>query len=338
MMQLGHDEIIKKLIEKTGKSQAELEARIKEKMDQLAGLISKDGAAHIVANELSVNLFEDVTSKVKINKIIAGMRNLEIVGKVQAKYEIREFTGTKGAGRVGSFLLADDTGITRIVCWHDQTDKMAQINEGDILRIKNGYAKENLGRKEIHLNQSSEIEINPAGETVTVSQNIQAERAKAGRKKIAELNETDDNIEILGTVVQAFEPHYFAVCPRCGKRARQREDKFTCDQHGEIAPDYSYVMNAVIDDGTETIRAVFFRDQAETLLGKPKEEMLQYRDFKEKFDQVKIELLGQIVKLTGRVTKNAMFDRMEFVTRAVEMNPNPDDEIARLNNDIKKNA
>lgn len=336
MIKLSYDDILEKLKEKGGLSETEVEAKVKAKMDELSGLISKDGAAHIIANELGINLMDDYTGKVKINKLLPGMRSVEVLAKVRAVYEIREYTNDRGAGKVGSFLIADDTGITRAVCWQDVADKMKELKEDDVIIIKNAYVRENNDRKELHLNQNSEITINPPGETVEAVTGGASGSSfgAATRKKIVDLAETDGNVEILGTVVQAFEPRYFAVCPQCNKRARQREDKFTCDTHGDVEPDYSYVMNAVIDDGTETIRGVFFREQAEALVGKPRDEFLQYKEFKEKFDEVKIELLGQIVKITGRVNKNDMFDRLEFMARQVVLNPNPKEEMERLDKEI----
>jgi replication factor A1 len=334
MIKLDYTQIVAKIKEKTGTSEAEIEQRIKQKLDQLAGLVSKDGAAHIVANEFNVNVFEEFTGKVKLNKLLPGMRNVEVVGKVKDVYEIREFSTPKSSGKVGSFLLADETGMSRVTCWHAATDKMAGIKKDDTIKIKSAYVKENNGRAELHMNDKCELEVNPPGETVTVGENVRPAQMDAQRKKISELAENDNNIEILGTVVQAFEPKFFEICPQCGKRAKQREDKFFCEQHDAVTPDYSYVMNAIIDDGTETIRGVFFREQAEQLIRKPRQEIVQYRQFKEKFDEVKIDLLGQMVKITGKVTKNTMFDRLEFVTRKVDVNPNPDDEKARLNKEL----
>ena len=131
---------------------------------------------------------------------------------------------------MGSFMIADETGIMRITCWHGQTDKMAEVKEGDIVKITNGYVRDNNGRAEVHLNDQSGIELNPSGETVTVGDKATLAQAQADaqRKKISELGETDNNVEIRGTKVQVFEPRFFEVCPQCGKRATQEEDQSNC--------------------------------------------------------------------------------------------------------------
>jgi hypothetical protein len=335
MMKLSYEQIVEKIKEKKGISEEEIDKRVQEKLEQLAGLISKDGAAHIIANELGINVFEETLGPTKLNKLIPGMRSVETVGKVRAKYDIREFSTARGAGKVGSLLIADETGLCRVTFWNDQTDKLADVKEEDIIRIKNGYVKENNGRSEVHLNDNSTIELNPEGVTVEAVERGAAAPMDFKRKKISELEENDQSVELLGTIVQVFEPRFFEVCPQCGKRARQREDQFVCQTHDVVTPDHSYVMNAVIDDGSETIRGVFFRDQAEQLMGKTKEEVKQYREFKEKFDEVKIELLGQMIKLQGKVSRNQMFDRLEIVARNVVMNPKPEEELDRLNKELK---
>ena len=46
-------------------SPSELDARIKEKINELSGLISEEGAAHIIANELGIELTKSA-GKLKI--------------------------------------------------------------------------------------------------------------------------------------------------------------------------------------------------------------------------------------------------------------------------------
>jgi len=73
----------------------------------------------------------------------------------------------------------------------------------------------------------------------------------------------------------------------------------------------------VLDDGTENIRCTFFRDQAEKLLEKSKDEIMKYRAAPEEFEQVKTDLLGNQLKIIGRAKKNEMFDRIEFIAQLV---------------------
>ena len=325
------EQIIAKIKEHSGIADAELNAKIDAKMEELSGLISKEGAAHIIANELSVKLFDAVTGKLQIENILEGMRDVEVDGKVLNISQISTFQRKDGApGKVANVVLADETGSIRVVLWGDHADLTTTFKEQDILKVSSGYVRENNGKIEIHLNDKSGVVVNPEG--VTIGEVKATQQSKpAVRKSISGLVETDDHVELMGTVVQVFEPRFFEVDPTTGRRSRPDGEGVFRDAAGnQITPDFSYVMNAVLDDGTETIRAVFFRDQAQELVGKSKEEMMQYKDAPDQFELVKTELLGHIVKLTGRVKKNEMFERLEFVTNAVDTKPDPKAELARM--------
>ena len=56
MLQLSYNDIITKIKTEKGLSEDEIKDRIKDKLNRLTDLVSKEGAAHIVANELGVNL------------------------------------------------------------------------------------------------------------------------------------------------------------------------------------------------------------------------------------------------------------------------------------------
>lgn len=313
-----------KIIQEANITEDELNSKIKNKLEQLSGLVSEEGACHIIANDLGIKVVTSITNRVKVNNIVPGMKTFEIVLRATKKFEPREFQKGDRVGRVANVFASDETGFTRLVFWNDQVKKLETFNEGDILLLKNGYIKENIGRKEIHLSESSELMINPEGESVEEIRN------ETKRKKLEELKDDEFNVDVLGTIVQLFEPRYFEICPNCKRRTRlQESQRYICDEHGEITPIYSYVVNAVIDDGTDTMRIVCFGEQAEKLLDKNNQELLSYKDNLQEFDIVKNEVVGKIVNLLGRVKKNLMFDRIEFNVQNVII-PNPDDELKRL--------
>ncbi len=327
MIKMSLLDMKEKIIKEAKITEDDLNSKIKKKTEQLAGLVSEEGACHIIANELGVKLFSASGGRMKIKNLLPGMKNFELAAKVTRKFEPREFDTGERQGRVGNIMAGDETGLLRVVFWNDYVDKMNDFNENDILLIKDAYIKDNNGRKEIHLNDRSNIEVNPEGETVEAMTSM-----PATRKKLKELKEDEFNVEILGTIVQMFEPRYFEVCPECGKRTRPQEgNRYVCEQHGEIIPKFSYIVNVVIDDGTDSMRVACFRDQAQKLLGKSDEEVLHYRDNVADFEDLKQDILGNIVKVIGRVKKNIMFDRVEFTAQQVDVNPNPEEEIKRLN-------
>ena len=126
---------IKERILHEGKlSEKELQEKIKQKMDELSGLISEEGAAHIIANECGIQLIAGSTA-FKVKDLAAGLRNVEIAGKIVQKYEVREFNSTRGPGKVGSFVLGDESGVVRVVLWNDQAEKLKTLNEFSNCRV-----------------------------------------------------------------------------------------------------------------------------------------------------------------------------------------------------------
>jgi len=315
-------DILARIKEKTGLAEADLMTRIDAKCVALAGLISKEGAAHIIANELGVKLFEGGG---KIKDLLPGMRNAEILGRVTQIYEVKEFKRADGsAGKVGSFLVGDDTGVVRIVCWGNQADLLAQISTGAPVKVSGGMVRENQrGYKEVHLNEGSRVNLNPKETVPEVKPN------KATRKTLKELTESDEQVEVVGTIVQVFDPKFFEVCPQCSSRLKEVEGQWVCEEHSALMPDYSYLVNVFLDDGTENMRIVLFRNQAERLLSKNKEQMVAYRVNPETFEPLKTELLGEQFRFIGRAKKNTFFDRIEFIVNQV-YKANPEEELARV--------
>ncbi|MFH1211537.1 MAG: OB-fold nucleic acid binding domain-containing protein, partial [Candidatus Woesearchaeota archaeon] len=333
MIKLSYSEIVSKIKEKSDLSESEIEQRVKDKMKQLSGLISKEGAAHIIANELGVKVLESLSGKVKIKDIHSGMRNLEVYGKVLKKYELREFKRNERSGKVANFLIGDETGTTKVVLWNDLTDKFSLFKEGDIVKIENALARDNNERVELHLNSVSLLVVNPPGISITVKpmeQSSAQTTAKGLRKSIKELAENDTNIELLATIVQVYDPKFFELCPECNARAKSTENGFACATHGIVAPKYGYVLNMHLDDGTDNVRAVLWRAQILELVNMPEQDFLKFRESPFEFEGKKTELLGNIVKTVGKVNKNQTFNNTEFVVQSISLHPDPEKEIERL--------
>src|SRR3990167_1957944 len=131
MIKIPYEQIIEKIKNEANISESEIEEKINEKMKQLSGLISKEGAAHIVANEVGIKLFEAFSGKLQIKNILAGLRNVETVGKVLQTYELREFTTNERQGKVASMVIGDETGTIRVVLWGSQADRSEERRVGE---------------------------------------------------------------------------------------------------------------------------------------------------------------------------------------------------------------
>ena len=117
---------------------------------------------------------------------------------------------------------------------------------------------------------------------------------------------TGENVSTRAFIVQAFEPRFFNVCPECGKKVTSDGDAWMCITHEKVAPQKRAVSSIVLDDGTESIRAVLFHEVLEKLgiteFNEPEKLILQ-----------KEEILGKEMIFSGNVKNNAFFNTPEFI-------------------------
>ncbi|MCD6558055.1 MAG: DUF2240 family protein [Candidatus Aenigmarchaeota archaeon] len=304
------EEIIKKISEKSGKSEKEIKRLVSEKIEELSGLISDEGAAHIVAKELGVDIIEKRERRnyrLNIGSVVVGMRSVDVVGKVSYISPVKEFKTNNSTGCVASVYLVDETGSIRLSLWNEETEVLDKIDVGDTIRVQ-GYVKDNRGTPELRLGKYGKIM--KSDEKIDVDVGIGQEYK---RKKICELT-LGMRAETRATLVQVFETKpIFEVCPICGKRVKKDGDAWVCEEHGEQEPKRVLLFSGVIDDGTGNIRAVGFRENAEKLFGIKTEEAVG-KDIRELIKGVP---LGKEFIFRGRVKKNDLFDRLEFMIEKI---------------------
>ncbi len=340
MIKIPLNDIIKKIKEKTGLDESVIEKKINDKVTELSGLVSKDGAAHIIANEFGIQLFKQTPAGfLKIKNILSGIKTASVVARVLRIYPVKEFTTKKGnEGKVVSFLVGDATGRMRIVFWDNKQIKLIEegkLNEGDIIKITNAYVKEGLNGLELHARSASLIEVNPdipeAKEIPPMEQIWQ----HTERTKIS--NITDGGVyEIRGAVVNILENNpFFDVCPKC----RRRVHDGICSEHGKVEPKKSMFISTVVDDGTDNMKVVFFGSQAEKLLGIPADEAFELsKEHNNSFYPIevrKFDILGREIVIEGKVSRNDYSGDLEMIARRVEF-PNPTVEANKLLKEIEK--
>ncbi|MFW9898159.1 MAG: DUF2240 family protein [Candidatus Thorarchaeota archaeon] len=167
---MTNEAYINKIIEETGLTRKEIENLVEEKKIELRGLISDEGALFIIAKELGVDVKDESKEilkdiEINISDITLNMKNIVLIGRIKEIYRIHEFNkGDGGIGHVGSFLLHDKSGDTRVVLWDENTkifeDPNFEINE--LVKILNGNAKEGrYGDIEIHIGKFGKVILSP---------------------------------------------------------------------------------------------------------------------------------------------------------------------------------
>ena len=326
LLQVPISQVIERIQQETGLSFDEVKGQIAAKITKLEGLVSEEGAAYIVASELGVQLFKNADSKspLKIKDLIAGMRSVEVFGKVTRVFPPKQFkTKDNRQGEVGSVVIADETGTTRAVLWDKKTSliKDDKLKTGTIVRIRDAQVKQNnLGNIELHVGSRSSVIVDPKGVMIVTKSAISAKKTAIRDIKAGE------TVSILGTVVQLFPPKFYPVCPKCGKKVTIAPEGAICSEHKSVTAAQAMILNFVLDDCTDTLRVVAFKQAAENLCGMTSQEIqdVNAKDgpeiLQERIDHF---LLGRTILAEGRVKENINFERTELVISNVNLNPNP---------------
>jgi len=295
MIQGNYERILEKISKSSGLNKEEIERRVEAKKAKLSGLISKEGAAQIVAAELGISFANDT---LKINELLPNMKRVNLVGKIISLFPVRSFNKNGKEGRVANLIVADETSNIKIVLWdtnHIDLIEKKEIKEGSIIEISNASMREN----ELHLGSFSELKISNE-----ILKEVILEIA-VKEKKIINFNNME-NVRTRAFIVQIFDPRFFEVCPECSKKVMREGENCICQEHKKVIPEKRALINFVLDDGTETIRAVLFHENISSL-------GLSNIEDSNSLEIQKQSLLGKEMFFSGNVRKNKLFENLEFI-------------------------
>jgi len=296
----NYELLIERISNSSGVDKSEIERRVEARRAKLSGLISKEGAAQIIAAELGVR-FDNV--QLKVSELMGGMKKVNLVAKIINIFPVRSFDKNGRKGKVANFIVADKTGNTKVVLWdtnHIDLIEKGEIKQGDVIEITNASTREG----EIHLSGFSELK-----KSLQTIEEVKME--KNFSEKTIETLQEGSIASVRATVVQVFTPRFFSVCPECGKKANAEADGFSCIAHGRISPKERALLNFVLDDGTETIRVVLFSDQLEKLISMEKlKDGIAFVEFKTDF-------LGTEITVKGTVRRNILFNNLEMTGQEI---------------------
>ncbi len=299
----NYNSLISRISVAAGLSVEEIERRIEAKRAKLSGLVSKEGAAQIIAAELGINFDQE---KMKISELVHGMRKANIVGKILEIYPIRQYNKNGKEGKVSNLLVGDESSTIKVVLWdthHISLVESNKLNKDDIIEISNASVRNG----ELHLSSFADLKKSKEklGEVVTgrTFSNKKFSEAKPG-----------ESFKVKAVIVNSFEPRYFEVCPECSKRVVDGE----CTAgHGKVEAKKRALLNIVLDDGTETIRCVLFGEMINKL-GLSNEEIFSL----EQFNLKKEAVLGEEKLFSGTLKSNTLYNTLEFTIEDVaELDP-----------------
>ncbi len=191
------------------------------------------------------------------------------------------------------FWLSDETGSTRVNLWGEEADRAMDLDYGDGVIVegwvstRSDYPVINVLRTQGRV-EPTEVSIKPAI-----------------RKRVEELDK-GDIAEVSGVIVTVYaRRRYYEACPTCGRAMKEGE----CPEHGAVEPERRPVLNVVVDDGSGTVRTVFFGEHAVEFVGY--ETTKEYLEADE--SDIEERLLGESVSVVLRVRGEGVVEDYDAV-------------------------
>ncbi|MGQ9544047.1 MAG: OB-fold nucleic acid binding domain-containing protein [Candidatus Bathyarchaeia archaeon] len=236
---INFEKIIEKILsQRRNFTRNDLLRLVEEKKREAQGLLSDEGAARLVAQDLLVKVDSKI-SEVKIEDLVSGLNDVTLTARVIAQWPIQEFRKQDGtSGRLLKLILGDKTGTIRCTLWNSKAEQASATGnlQGRIVRVAHGYTRNGLlGTPELNLGERSEIKILP----------VEAEEYPDIHnffKKITDVKLTDREVNITGTVTSPPRVSTFTKEEGAGK-----------------------VLRTTLSDTSGTVNLIAWNDKAEEL-------------------------------------------------------------------------
>lgn len=236
--------IIQQILAKCPEIQREkILERLESERKRTGGLISDESLMRMIAVELGVEVSQKIFAPTALIKdLVPNLGDVTVAGRIVAVFNPKT-TKANTARKMARLLIADKSGVLRVVLWNDKADMAegGKLKTGQIVRFLHGYTRENRdGKVELHVAEKSTIQMNP--------KDINAEDYPTIEKfsvKIKDLTASCINkrLNLAGVVKEFSQVSTF-----------QRQDST-----------YGKLMRFVLSDGTGEISIVVWNNKVEEL-------------------------------------------------------------------------
>lgn len=312
------EDLIEKVVEASELDKDELEEKVEEKLEEFEGLVSEEGAVHLVAKEHGVDLSESDAADLKIENVVPEMRKVVIKGKVLRVSDMNTFSrdGDEEDGKVQNLVLGDDTGTIRVTLWDEQTEIAQNVDEGDVIEMSGCYTVEDdRGKAELRLGDSAQVKMVEEDEKNSFDD---VEMQSTSEVAISEVAGEGNSFKVTGMIMTVYTSNpFYRVDPDSGDTVREDDDgNYVTDDGTKVEePEGRLAVSAVLDDGTENIRAVFFGDQARNMLGLTEEQEKEMD--KDAVEESSEKVKGKEIEIEGRTRYNDYFDTIELLVNSM---------------------
>ena len=168
-----------------------------------------NGGVEINAREIEIDdedeheVDVDVTdSPVGAGEVTAGASDVSILGRVLETSEPRTFDRDDGEGKVANIAVGDETGWVRVALWDERADDVSSLTDGDVVRVRDGYARERDGGVEVNVGSRGTVE------PVEEDELDESVEFHPDPTPVAEL-EIDETYDVAGVVTDTGETRTF---------------------------------------------------------------------------------------------------------------------------------
>lgn len=247
------DELVEGILSRCpGVSRESVFEKLKVERARVGGLISDEALMRMIAADFGCNVpdGEAVATELLFHSLIPGLNDVSVVGRVVAVFSPKAFSGNR-KGRLASVLLADKSGIVRVVLWNDKADlaEAGGVKVGDAVRFRHGYTREDYGgRVEVQVGEKGTLEVNPEDLKLKAFPSI-----SRFATKIRELSREPkgSRVNLVGEIVQVGSVSEF-------ERPNGSRGK---------------VLRLVLSDGTGEATVVIWNEKVEEVMGLINEEV-----------------------------------------------------------------
>jgi replication factor A1 len=183
--------------------------RLESERKKTSGLISDESLLRMIAAELGVKISKKALAPTSLIKdFVPNLSDVSVVGRIVAVFGAKTFNEKTGK-KMASLLIADKSGILRIILWNDKASliESGEIKDGQIARFLHGYTRESrTGKVELHMAEKGIIQINPTDVDEKDYPTVGKFNTKIGEITTAYKNK---RLNMAGTVKEVFPASTF---------------------------------------------------------------------------------------------------------------------------------
>lgn len=310
---------IEKIVEETELSEEEVEEQVEKKLEEFEGLVSEEGALHLVAKDAGLEVSEERDQDLEIDNIVPEMRKVQVKARVTRVLDANTFERDDGdEGKVQNVVLGDDTGTIRLTLWDEQTEIAEKVEEGDAISISGAYTVEDdRGQAELRLGDSAQIKMADDDEVPKVETG--GGSSETTEADIREVRSENTSYTVSGLLVNVYTSNpFYRVDPETGSTVREDDDgNFVTDDGEEVdEPESRLAISAVLDDGTGNLRTVFFGEEARKMLDIDEE--AEKEGDQDAVEEAAKDAVGKELKVSGRTRYNDYFGTLEILANEID--------------------